>query len=159
MQRLLKAAFGLAFLMAAGSTAMAFQKPVAAPAEVATADDAAPADKPADAAPDAPADAAAAGPGPGDPAFDAAMKLGEELYAKNCVECHGAEGDGPARVFAGSKNMEYVVLIASQVIYGGEFMPKFPMSDEEAAAVATYIRNSWGNQFGMVTPEEIAQYR
>jgi len=34
-------------------------------------------------------------------------------------------------------------------------MPAFgQLSDEEVAAVATYIRNSWGNKFGGVKPEQ-----
>ena len=35
-------------------------------------------------------------------------------------------------------------------------MPPFPdLTAEEVAAVATYIRLSWGNAFGGVAPEEI----
>ena len=37
-------------------------------------------------------------------------------------------------------------------------MPAFEakMSDDEIAAVATYIRNSWGNRANPVTPRDVA---
>jgi mono/diheme cytochrome c family protein len=39
-------------------------------------------------------------------------------------------------------------------------MPPFNgLSDRQVAAVATYIRNSWGNEFGIVTEAQIAAYR
>lgn len=89
----------------------------------------------------------------------AVMELGGTLYAENCAACHGENGDAE-RQFAGSQNLKHVVLIASQVIHGGEFMPKFDfLTDEEVAALGTYIRNSWGNTHGPVTAEEIAVYR
>lgn len=100
-----------------------------------------------------PADAAAAGIDP------AVMELGGTIYTDNCAACHGENGDAE-RKFAGSQSLKHVVLIASQVIHGGEFMPKFDfLTDEEVAAVGTYIRNSWGNTLGPVTAEEIAVYR
>jgi mono/diheme cytochrome c family protein len=89
----------------------------------------------------------------------AVMELGGTLYADNCAACHGENGDAE-RKFAGSQSLKHVVLIASQVIHGGEFMPKFDfLTDEEVAALGTYIRNSWGNTLGPVTAEEIAVYR
>lgn len=39
-------------------------------------------------------------------------------------------------------------------------MPAFAqLSDEELAAVATYIKNSWSNKFGGVTPDEFKAAR
>ena len=40
-------------------------------------------------------------------------------------------------------------------------MPPFRplMSDEEVAAVVSYIRNSWGNRAGPVSPVEVDRYR
>ena len=100
-----------------------------------------------------PADAAAAEIDP------AVMELGGTVYADNCAACHGVDGMAE-RKFAGSQNIKHIVLIGSQVYHGGEFMPKFDfLTDEEAAAVATYIRNSWGNTLGPVTPEEIGIFR
>ena len=33
------------------------------------------------------------------------------------------------------------------------------MRDEEVAAVAAYVRNSWGNKAGAVTAAEVAKHR
>lgn len=145
---------GVGFLVAAGGAAMSFQRPAAAPAQQVTQNNATPAE------PAAEAPAAAAAPAAGEVAADPVMALGQELYTVNCVACHGAQGEGPARVFANNENLKYTVLIASQVVFGGEFMPKFPdLTDEEIAAIGTYIRNSWGNAFGPVTAEEVKSYR
>ena len=40
-------------------------------------------------------------------------------------------------------------------------MPSFAwkLTDQEAADVATYIRNSWGNSASAVTPEQVAAAR
>ena len=40
-------------------------------------------------------------------------------------------------------------------------MPAFgkKLSDKEIAAVATYIRTSWGNNFGPIDPQQVANAR
>ncbi len=39
-------------------------------------------------------------------------------------------------------------------------MPGFGgLSDDEVAAVATFVRSSWGNEFGPVTAAEVAAER
>ena len=91
---------------------------------------------------------------------------GASLYAANCASCHGNEGQGMGEVFpalAGNDalaNGEYVVKI---ILEGepGTAMPAFGdrLSDEEVAALASYIRNSWGNEFGPVTVSEVAAAR
>lgn len=44
---------------------------------------------------------------------------------------------------------------------GRGIMPAFKdrLSDEEIAAVATYIRTSWGNDFGPVSSTRVAEIR
>jgi len=37
--------------------------------------------------------------------------------------------------------------------FGGQF------DDQQVAAIVTYIRNSWGNDFGPVSPDEVAAKR
>ena len=39
----------------------------------------------------------------------------------------------------------------------GEF--QYLLDDEEVAAAATYVRNSWDNSAGLVTPEQVARQR
>jgi mono/diheme cytochrome c family protein len=40
-------------------------------------------------------------------------------------------------------------------------MPPFAnvMTDEEVAAVVSYVRNAWGNQGSMVTAAQVSRYR
>jgi mono/diheme cytochrome c family protein len=101
------------------------------------------------------------------PADDAAllatlMDQGEPIFNRICTVCHGAEGgggEGPA--FVGNGALASLSTIMDQVIRGGAYMPAFggALSDAEIAAVATFIRNSFGNSFGVVTAEQVAGYR
>jgi mono/diheme cytochrome c family protein len=45
-----------------------------------------------------------------------------------------------------------------QILNGGQFMPAFgdQLSDRQVAAMATFVRNSYGNEHGPVTEEEVA---
>ena len=108
----------------------------------------------------------------------AVMTLGKTQYAL-CMGCHGPEGQGMPNVGPPLANSEWVTgpienLIGIQLrglkgpitINGQEY--NFPagmmamgagQSDENIAAVLTYIRNSFGNQASAVTPEMVAAYR
>ncbi len=100
------------------------------------------------------------------PADDAALLAtltteGEAIFRQNCTGCHGAQGgggEGPA--FIANGRLASVSTIMDQVIRGGAYMPNFGrLSDREIAAVATFIRNSFENSFGIVTPEQVVGYR
>lgn len=111
----------------------------------------------AEAAPAEPAEPA----GP-DPAVIAdLMDDGETVYSRNCAGCHGAEGgggEGPA--LAGFERLQFASAIIRQVLFGGAYMPPFEhLSNQEIAAVATYIRNSFGNDFGPVLAGQVAGAR
>src|SRR5690606_38318319 len=57
---------------------------------------------------------------------------------------------------AGDPKLEDLALIVGNIHNGKVAMPPFPdMSAEDVAAVATYVRNSWGNAFGPATPDEV----
>lgn len=90
----------------------------------------------------------------------AQMSHGEQLYERNCAACHQADGTGIQPAFpplAGNVNLENLELIVGNIHEGKGAMPPFPnLTAEEIAAVATYIRNSWNNDFGEVTTEEVA---
>jgi mono/diheme cytochrome c family protein len=115
---------------------------------------------------------------PSDPArFDALVKQGAAIYEKYCVECHQANGEGvppayPPLVNNRSLTMSSAVNPIRMVLNGGYppstkgnprpyGMPPFGpfLSNEEVAAVVTYMRNSWGNQAPLVTPVEVSRYR
>ena len=97
---------------------------------------------------------------------DELKALGEKVYAANCVACHQATGKGMPPAFPaldGSKivNGAKAGQIAL-VLHGkqGTAMASFArLSDSELAAVITYTRTAWGNKAGEVTPAEIKAAR
>ena len=91
------------------------------------------------------------------------MEQGEQLYSQaGCSSCHGGDGggnQGPA--FAGNEDLQEADYVARIILHGRGGMPGFGgrLSDEEVASVATYIRNSWENDFGPLAPQEAQQQR
>lgn len=97
-------------------------------------------------------------------AVDAALKAkGETVYAASCAGCHQATGKGLPGVFPaldGSKNVADKAYTINILLKGKGGMPGFAqLSDEELAGVTTYIKNSWSNKFGGVTPDEFKAAR
>lgn len=109
---------------------------------------------------------------------DQAMLLGKLKFTQTCELCHGANGQGKpgqAPTFVGSEwvlteNVNQLIPIPLQGLVGpitvnGEAWNMSmaamgaSLSDEELAAVLSYIRNSWGNEASMVTPEQVAAVR
>lgn len=94
------------------------------------------------------------------PADPALMTHGERLYSADCAACHQISGTGVEPAFpalAGNARLSDAGLIVSNVHDGRGAMPSFPQFDDnDLAAVATYIRNSWGNDFGGVAVDEVA---
>lgn len=86
---------------------------------------------------------------------------GETVYERRCATCHGNEGGGSqAPALAGNNLLASRSTVLSQIILGGAYMPAFGnLSDHEIAAVATFIRNSFGNEFGPVTEEQVTAAR
>lgn len=87
-----------------------------------------------------------------DPAL---MEKGKSIYEANCAACHGADGQGMPPVMpalAGNANLKDAQMILSVVKNGRGAMPPVgaAFSEEDLKAVATYIRNSFGNNFGPV---------
>jgi len=108
-------------------------------------------------------------------AFDIAPKTGPELYQLHCLSCHGEQGGGVAGIFppmTGSARLASPKHFVHGLIHGfpppsdpngspwmGE-MPKFSqLSDEQLAALATYVRQEWGGAKDEVTAEMVAEQR
>lgn len=89
------------------------------------------------------------------------MDLGRARYNANCAECHGPElagGAGPA--LAGNARVADNAVVVPQVILGGSYMPSFGnLNNRTIAAILTYVRNSNGNNLGVVTADEVAAFR
>lgn len=88
---------------------------------------------------------------------------GEEVYVRaNCSACHGGQGYGGAGPrFRNAQLLSADTYVVGQILIGRGIMPAFKdkLSDEEIAAVATYIRTSWGNDYGSVSPARVAEIR
>lgn len=99
-----------------------------------------------------------------DEAMSALMTLGGQVYGANCAVCHGAEGAGGIGPgLAGNSVVGNTPFIAERIINGfiEHGMPGFgaALSDHQIAAVATFVRNSWGNDYGAVLDEEVSEQR
>lgn len=90
---------------------------------------------------------------------------GARLYVTaGCAYCHETNGEGGwnGEKLAGNRNVAIIPIVVSQILFGGAFMPAHgdELTDEEVAAVANYIRNSWGNSFAdPITVDYVAQMR
>ena len=104
------------------------------------------------------------------------MTTGKRLYEQHCAHCHQASGEGstPAwpplagntSVLAGSPDN-----VIQMILKGGYapatkhnptphgMPPYLGLSDSDVAALATYIRNSWGNAAGAVSPHHVTPLR
>jgi mono/diheme cytochrome c family protein len=108
---------------------------------------------------------AAAAPSPAPEAPKAATVDGRALYEQNCASCHQPDGQGMPPTFpalAGNAKLADAEYVIKTVLYGkpGTAMPPFnKLSDEEVAAIASYVRTAWGNDFGPVSPEDVARLR
>jgi nitrite reductase (NO-forming) len=100
------------------------------------------------------------------------MEMGKKIYETpgKCITCHQANGQGVPNVFpnlVGSKFLlEQKVLAVTQVLNGsakvGNKTVKYPApmppqtaSKEEAVAVINYVLNSFGNNGGVVTLDDV----
>jgi len=89
---------------------------------------------------------------------------GAQVYAANCQACHQANGLGVKGAFPALDGSAVVKDKAQQIailLNGKGAMPPWKqLSDVELAAVATYVKNSWGNNEGAaVQPAEFAAAR
>ena len=109
----------------------------------------------------------------------ALMKIGAQKYGDLCVGCHQPHGGGnagQAPPLAGSPwvlapgpnrliRIPQCGVTGPIVVNGTEWnLPSMinfgaTLSDEQLAGVLTYVRNSWGNNAPLVTPEQVAKVR
>jgi mono/diheme cytochrome c family protein len=111
------------------------------------------------------------------------MKQGKKVYETGgkkglaCVTCHQANGKGTPGAFpplVGQKDhMGDCASHAAMIIngltgeievdgvkYNGVMTPQGAMMDDmEIASAITYVRNSWGNDYGHCMPEQVAKAR
>lgn len=90
---------------------------------------------------------------------------GQSLFLDNCSACHQADGAGVKGAFPALAGDPFVqgdrASLAEVVLKGRGGMPTFKddLSDADIAAILSYVRSSWGNKAGPVTPEAVAAAR
>jgi mono/diheme cytochrome c family protein len=83
---------------------------------------------------------------------------GAQLFAWNCMICHGVEGGGGlGPSLAGNPYLRDTNFVVAQILLGGGGMPPFAqiLDSGGIAAVASYIRSAWGNDFGDVSVDHV----
>ncbi len=133
--------------------------------------------------PDAEALAAVREPVPVAPAPDAGAALplgggkalqiarGQKVFLTSCFACHQPDGRGLPTIFpplAGSDFLKSNRARAMQIVTHGlsgpitvngkpfnNLMPPQEFSDQQLADALTFVMNSWGNDFGTVSPQEV----
>jgi mono/diheme cytochrome c family protein len=62
---------------------------------------------------------------------------------------------------AENSRLEDSTLVLRSILHGNGQMPawKDTFDDEQIANVATFIRNAWGNDFGEILAQEVAEER
>ncbi|WP_274630988.1 c-type cytochrome [Arvimicrobium flavum] len=115
-------------------------------------------------------------PSPSEP-DSATMEAGAAIYFDNCSACHVSGGQGVPRFFAplagsGKVNNQDATTVVRVILEGARAVPTkahptpltmpafdWKLTDEQVAAVATYVRSSWGNRGGAVSPADVAALR
>jgi mono/diheme cytochrome c family protein len=105
------------------------------------------------------------------------ISLGKTVYDRRCASCHGAQGEGkppnwPPLAGNQSIQMESAVNAIRMVLNGGYppgtegnprpyGMPPFAglLSDNEVAAVVSYVRTTWGNRGTPVSARDANELR
>ena len=106
-----------------------------------------------------------------------AIQRGAAIYSDACTACHLEGGNGQPGYFPPLKSdamlqqsdptgLVHLILAGSRIGTSASSpspltMPSFAwkLSNQEVADVATYIRNSWGNEAGPVTADKVTQLR
>jgi len=105
----------------------------------------------------------------------ASIERGKEVYGTQCITCHMEKGEGLEGAFPPLAKSDYLMadknrsikqilegasgeMKVNGVTYNGE-MPAVDLTDEQVSDVLNYVRNSWGNKGGAVTPTEVKAQR
>ena len=99
---------------------------------------------------------------------------GEQLYLKNCSNCHQKKGGGLGRLYPPLNKSDYMDQHLEDVIclmkngiegellvngrkYNKEMKGIPSLTELEIAEIATYIYNSWGRQRGLIDIQTVAK--
>jgi len=103
------------------------------------------------------------------------MLFGQRIYERNCMACHQENGKGLPGAFPPLAGSDYLLsdpkhaidvlldglsgeITVNGVGYNG-VMPAVSLDDQSVANVLTFVLNTWNNNGGEITPEEVAEHR
>jgi mono/diheme cytochrome c family protein len=101
-------------------------------------------------------------------------RRGAGVYLNNCSGCHRSDGEGAARTFPALARSSTVAATNAtsliRIVLQGSAMPStvqalampglaWRLTDDNVADVLSFVRSSWGNQGGTITPGEVAKVR
>lgn len=106
--------------------------------------------------------------------FEQYYVQGEQLYVKNCSNCHQKNGTGLGLLYPPlnksdylQDNFEQVICILKNgkegeiIVNGKSFNKAMPgissLTDLEVAEIATYIYNSWDHSHGIIEVSEVSR--
>jgi len=96
----------------------------------------------------------------GPPVDQTLLKAGGQLYTSDCASCHKPTGEGMPPTFpalAGNSFLSDAAATVKLIYEGSGAMPSHPTyTTTQLAAVATYVRNTWGNSYGGVSVADAA---
>jgi nitrite reductase (NO-forming) len=103
-----------------------------------------------------------------------AAPQGENIYKSSCISCHQANGEGIPGSFPPLAKADYLAdheKAITMVVKGSTseinvngtkysvMMPSQRLSDDEVAAVLTYVYTNFGNTGAVITPEQVKEVR
>ncbi len=100
------------------------------------------------------------------------LSTGEQIYKNNCMVCHMENGLGLAGTFPPLAKSDYLLADKNRAIlqtlvgskepitingieYPGSVMTIVELNEQQTVDVVNYILNSWGNEGGTVTLEDV----
>ncbi len=105
----------------------------------------------------------------------ALIAKGKLLYLQNCVICHQGSGQGSPGAFPPLAKSDYLMakeengiravvegLSGRITVNGSNYnntMPPILLTDEQVAAVLTFVRNTWNNSSDAITPTQVNAVR
>ena len=124
----------------------------------------------------APVAAAASAAAAGTLTLEEQIKAGSVLFNGTCSVCHQSNGEGLPGVFPPLAKSDYLKAHRDQLIgivlnglngpvtvngkdYNSVMPPMSQHTDDEIANILTYVLNSWGNDGGQVTKDDVAKVR
>jgi nitrite reductase (NO-forming) len=109
--------------------------------------------------------------------LSASAKRGAEIYkSATCIACHQADGEGVEKTFPPLNKSDWLSRNRTDSIkvvlkglvgpikvlgkgYNGAMPAQENLKDQQIADVLNFTRNSWNNQLGDITKEEVAKVR